>query len=1039
MLERSGLTPRPLLRQTRGAPCASHQQVTCVVPSHRIICEFASPAVLQTRRLRLHYGLVALCLLFTPLAHLCAQTENEPTPKTQTTTLAEDLLASYEGQNVSGVEIAGRPDLQSSQFSSAFVQQAGQPFSKDKVDQTAAALKSAGHFHEVRIQVQPDPNGLRVVFVLEPAIYIGMFQFPGAARYSYARLLQVSNYTVQTPFNGIDVEKDRQSLLTFFEQQGFFEAEVHADVQVDQEHAIANIFFRSTLGRRANFGAVHIEGVSDEDATRLRQRLTRWIARLRGAGIRGGRPYRYNTLAKASQYMQSMLQRQGYLGAQVRLSGAEYNHETNLADIHFTAETGEKTQVKIEGARLWSWTRRSLLPVYQGVAIDDESVQEGAQALRSHFQARGFFDVKVDSKMEPAGDDVTVLYQITKGNRRRVTAVELSGNTYIPSSELTPQITVRKRRRLFSTGNFSDQLVRSSVANLEAVYQSEGFSDAKVASTVERQGGNVQVTFRVTEGPRDIVKSITIEGVATMTAAQYAPHGLKLAAGQPYSQARVRSDRATIIANYLQAGYLNASFRETATAVSKDDPHQIHVIYHIYEGPKVEAADVLTLGRDHTRQRLIDESVKDIQPGEPLTATKLLTAGSRLYDPVGVFDWAEVNPKRDITTQTKEDVLVKVHEARRNEFTYGIGFEIVNRGGSIPSGTVAIPGLPPVGLPANFVTSEVTYYGPRGSILYNRNNMRGKGETLSLTGFAGRLDQRGAFYYIIPHVNWSSWRATASISAERNEENPVYSAQVETGSLQFQRPLDRLNHRVLFFRYSFSKTDLTRILIPDLVPPQDQHIRLSTLAANITRDTRDNPLDEHRGVLQSLEMDFNTSQLGSNVDFAKLTGQAAFYKQAFHNIVWANSIRIGMAQPFHDSFVPLSEAFFTGGSNSLRGFPLDGAGPQRQVLITGNGCSPIPCSIQVPAGGNQLLLINSEARIPIPIKKGLSVVAFYDGGNVFPQIGFHDFTELYSNNAGLGLRYATPVGPIRVDVGRNLNPIEGIKATQFFITIGQAF
>ena len=103
-----------------------------------------------------------------------------------------------------------------------------------------------------------------------------------------------------------------------------------------------------------------------------------------------------------------------------------------------------------------------------------------------------------------------------------------------------------------------------------------------------------------------------------------------------------------------------------------------------------------------------------------------------------------------------------------------------------------------------------------------------------------------------------------------------------------------------------------------------------------------------------------------------------------------------------------------------------------------DGCNP-NCSIQVPSGGNELHLINSEARIPLPIKKGLSLVTFYDGGNVFPSVGFHDFTSLYSNNVGLGLRYATPVGPIRLDIGHNLNPIPGVKSTQYFISIGQAF
>jgi outer membrane protein assembly factor BamA len=154
-------------------------------------------------------------------------------------------------------------------------------------------------------------------------------------------------------------------------------------------------------------------------------------------------------------------------------------------------------------------------------------------------------------------------------------------------------------------------------------------------------------------------------------------------------------------------------------------------------------------------------------------------------------------------------------------------------------------------------------------------------------------------------------------------------------------------------------------------------------------------------------------------------------------------LRIGLAQPYSNSRVPLSEKFFTGGGNTLRGFPLDGAGPQRNVYVSSSNAdctSTTDCIlIRVPSGGNELLLINSELRVPLPLRKGLGMVVFYDGGNVFPNVGFHDFTSLYSNNVGVGLRYATPVGPVRIDLGRNLNPIDGIKSTNYFISIGQAF
>ena len=762
------------------------------------------------------------------------------------------------------------------------------------------------------------------------------------------------------------------------------------------------------------------------------------MARLHGAAIRPGKRYRRAALTKAKNRLESHLQKNGYLAAQVKLSGAEYDANTNRANIHFNADPGSKTKVEISGAHLWPWTKKTLLPVYQGVGVDPETVQEGQQALSSYFQKKGYFDVKVTSDL--TGDEKlqTVVYRITKGKKNSVTAVDLTGEQQLKAEDLTPHLAVQKKHFL-SHGQFSDQLVRASVKNLKAVYASQGFSSAQVTSNVINHGGDIEVAFHVTEGPRDVVSSLTIEGARTFPESQFAPRGLKVASGQPYSQANVQSDRINIMANYFKAGYLTASFRETAAMVSKDDPHHINVVYHVYEGPRVFTGDVLTLGRNYTRQRLIDQDVKLLEPDRPLTQTNLLTAGSNLYDHNGVFDWAEVDPRRQITTQTSEDVLVKVHEAKRNDFTYGFGFELINRGGSIPSGTAALPTLPPVGLPSDFKTSQKTFYGPRGSFQYTRNNFRGKGESLSFTAFAGRLDQRLGLYYINPNLRWTSWKSSFSFNAERNEENPIFSSQQEVGSWQVQRFIDGAKKNLFFVRYSFNKTNLTRIEIQDLVPVEDRNVRLSGFGANLTRDTRDNVLDEHKGLLNSLEIDLNATALGSTVNFAKLTSQAAVYKEKFHGIVWAGSIRVGLAQPFANSRVPLSERFFTGGGDSLRGFPLDGAGPQRNIEVCSSGeTSPCP-QINVPSGGNELLIVNAEARIPLPIKKGLSIVPFYDGGNVFPRPGFHDFTSLYANNIGIGFRYATPVGPIRFDFGYNPNPPPGVKSTQPFISIGQAF
>jgi outer membrane protein insertion porin family len=157
-------------------------------------------------------------------------------------------------------------------------------------------------------------------------------------------------------------------------------------------------------------------------------------------------------------------------------------------------------------------------------------------------------------------------------------------------------------------------------------------------------------------------------------------------------------------------------------------------------------------------------------------------------------------------------------------------------------------------------------------------------------------------------------------------------------------------------------------------------------------------------------------------------------------MIWANSIRLGFAKPISGSRVPTSERFFSGGGTTLRGFPINEAGPQRSVPVCTNPADPATCMlISVPEGGNQLFVLNSELRFPLQIINNLGGVVFYDGGNVYRNISFAQFVNNYTSTVGVGLRYSTPVGPVRIDVGRNLNPVPGIKAYQFFITLGQAF
>jgi outer membrane protein insertion porin family len=151
-----------------------------------------------------------------------------------------------------------------------------------------------------------------------------------------------------------------------------------------------------------------------------------------------------------------------------------------------------------------------------------------------------------------------------------------------------------------------------------------------------------------------------------------------------------------------------------------------------------------------------------------------------------------------------------------------------------------------------------------------------------------------------------------------------------------------------------------------------------------------------------------------------------------------------MERAFGGNHIPISESFFSGGGSTLRGFSLNGAGPQRQVPVCPTDNPNCGQLISVPVGGKMLVVANSELRFPLgmnmPLVGGpLGGAVFYDGGNVYSNVSFSTLFSDFSHSVGGGLRYKTPVGPVRIDIGHLLNPPPGVKSYQFFVTLGQAF
>jgi outer membrane protein insertion porin family len=961
---------------------------------------------------------------------------------------ANSMAASYEGEKVAFVDLVANPHVDLAPLWPLVTQKAGNPYSQDQVNSSIAALANTHRFTNVRTVLTPEPKGLRLTFVLEPVYYLGFIRFSDAAKhFSYVRLLQIvgaaSDYANQKPYDKARMPQSEAALQKFLEDNGYFRAQIHGEAVADDTNQIVDITFHVAMGQRARIGRVEIQGTTARESDRLLHSVRSLRARFSRGLLQPGKPYAPPRLKQAVRLMKKTLSGQEYLASKVDQQPPLYDRATNRVAVAFKVETGPRVIVRTTGARLTflpflsGKEKRKLIPIYSVAAVDRELVEEGRENLVNYFQKKAYFDASVQAKFERQPGEVSLTYVIDKGKKHKVSSIRIAGNHAISEGDLLAHISVKKTH-LWSHGDYNQRLLQSSVTSIEALYHDLGYEDVKVTPHVVDRNSKIGITFQVDEGQQTVVGDISFSGNKSIPEQDLsAGKPFQLHSGSPFSPGKLSSDRNRITVTYLDRGFPRVDVK-TQLHRNPQYPNRVDIAYVITEHQMVRISGVLYEGEQRTRMSLLRQTV-GLKAEAPLNQKQLLQSETGLYD-LGIFDWASVESKKPITGQTEEQAVVKVHEAKRTEITYGVGFEATRRGGNVPTGTVAVPGLPAISVGNNQVApSQGTYVSPRGSIDFIRHNMRGLGETASISLLASRLDQRSLASYADPHFRRTQWDGLTTLSYERTTENPLFAAQLEDGAFQVERILNQKTNTRLQFRYDFNHTSLSQLLVPELVLTRDRNVKLSTPSISFIRDTRDKPLDAHTGSYATVNLGITPTAFGSSADFNRFFAQYATYKPA-HGVVFANSIRLGLAKAFSNSFVPTSQLFFAGGGTTLRGFPIDEAGPQRivpfcNVLAGNSGC----VNITVPVGGRQLFIFNSEVRFPLKIMQALGGAVFYDGGNVYSAVNLNNFVNNYTNTVGIGLRYSTPIGPIRIDFGHNFNPVPGIGANQYFITLGQAF
>jgi outer membrane protein assembly complex protein YaeT len=947
----------------------------------------------------------------------------------------------YEGKPVVSIEFDPvRQPLPQERLTSMLPVKLGLNLKSTDLRAAIQALYGTGEYTDVAVDASLAREGVVLRFITTPKYFVGHVAVEGVPEPpSEGQLVTSTKLQLGAEFNENDITQAVESLTDVLRRNGYYRVTILPNVEYDRDAHQVDIKFGVMPGARARFDGVLITGDPQRSAERVAA-STGWKP------LRGLLPWRSVTDARVQAGLESVrgwYQGHNHLLAHVTLAKLDFHADRNRVTPTIDIDAGPKVDVKLTGAKIAGAKLRSLLPIYQERALDRDLLVEGRKNLIAYLQSKGFFEADADfSTSGVAGGNELITYQADPGARHKLVYLEIDGNKYFKPTVLRERMSLIPATALrYRYGRYSHEILERDLNQIRELYRSNGFRDVEVTAREEDdyQGkpDALAVFIDVKEGPQWFVSRLEMAGVpeADQKALRLLLHSTE---GQSYSDYSIAGDRDGILEYYYNRGYPNAKFEYVATPA--DEPNRVNLRFQIDPGTREYVRGVLVNGLEHTNPNLVLSRIS-LKAGDPLSQAQITESQRRLYD-LGVFakvDEARQNPDG---AEPSKYVLYSVEEARRYSYNLGFGAEIARIGG----GTTTLDS--PAG---------TTGFSPRVSLGINRLNFLGLGHTVGLQTQVSTLRQRALFTYLAPQfLGNSKLNLQFSGLFDISKDVRTFSARREEGSVQVGRKFSKAN--TLQFRYTFRNVNIigTPLVTPELIPLLSQPVRVGLLGLSFIQDRRDDPTDAHRGVYNTVDMTFANSALGSQTGFGRIVARNATYHRVTKNVTLARSTYFGTINRYSGlADIPLAERFFSGGSSSNRAFPDNQAGPRD--LETG-----------FPIGGNALLMNSVEMRFPL-IGDNIGGVLFNDLGNVYSSIGdislrwrqngLNDFNYAVQS-FGFGVRYRTPVGPVRVDFSLSPNSprffgfqgtyqqlifgggqqvTQRINMFQFHFSLGQAF
>jgi len=964
---------------------------------------------------------------------------------------------------VAEIRVADEQGRDVSQPVPALPLEAGKPFDFPAERESLRKLYAMGDYSDIRVTAVSGAGGLRVNFIVTPNYYNNVIRIEGLKEPPTApAALAAMRLGLGEPFRESSLKDGVDRLQATLKDNGLYLAKIQPVLAPHDDTRQMDVVVNVDPGPRARAGTITLKNQTPYPDREL----------VRRSKISAKKMVTALQLSRAGDRVKKFLVNQGYLGASAVIVPGAYDPPTNRVPLAYDVTAGPRVRIEINNAHLSHGAQRKLLPIYAEGAVDEDLLQEGRRNLRDYYQREGYFnaDVQVTSRQDDEHNERVIVYDISRGDRFRLSGVSFTGNKYFASGLLLRRLSLEPAS-FASRGHFSQTLVRNDTESIRALYTSNGFRDAQVNASLDDnyhgKKDDLYVTFQIVEGSQTRVANLVIEGNRSIsTDTLLAVSGST--EGQAYSESAVASDRNNILAMYYDDGFPEARF--TNDVQPGKTLNEVSLAYHISEGPQIEVARVLLTGYQFTRPGIIARQVQ-VKAGEPLSQADVVVSERRLYS-LAVFNRVQIAPQNPDGGDPSKVIVVDTEEGSRYTIGYGFGFEVQR----LPGATTVASSPGTTGTGTANPSGTTIGASPRGIFSIARSNMFGRAQTLSFNARASTLEYRSVLT-----LTANNFLANRALSfqltgfADKSQDVDTFTSTRFEGSMQIidtVTPSSSLQFQYFYRRVEAS--NLNQTISPEQIPLLSQPTLVSGFGVTYARDHRDNPGDAAHGNFNTADVSFASTSLGSSANYFRGSFQNSTFTSFGRAFVFARSTRFGIEQPYGqtvegnsvfsptqcnsatitsaEQIIPLPERFFAGGGTSLRGFGLNQAGPRD------------PCT-GFPIGGLALLTFNQELHFPMRlpfIGNRLGGTLLYDAGNVFTDVNRISLawkpsstTDLnyFSHTIGFGVRYPTPIGPVRVDLGYQLNPANyqgenstthapqtfGLPHFQFFFNIGPVF